>query len=682
MSIVTVSIALAIFFGMAFILMFIKERRQNRNIKVAKQFHEAVWNNAHEFIFLIDRTSHVMHTNYYTVCNLPVNEKRRCFGEILQCRYARECDNCNKHEKCKDCLIRRKVKELFTTHGSFHNLETVMDIQIASRPSGIYNMVISGRYVLLNQKDFVMLTVHDTSEERALQSSLERSNEKFSCFFDNVTVGCAICDKNGKLIEVNDTYVRYMGIETKEEAVNKLNIYTNPCINPEFKEMMKAGIPVSGEVKYDYEKINKYYVKSQHKDVHYFRFIVNYLRDAQGEVENILIIWVENTFIHKTLRQNRTFREMITFASSISKIGFCSVNLVRNEQLVTPEFLKNLGVEGDIDLHDIFPNLEHAHPEDREIFRNYLERVGHEKMEPLEQNLRIMVDGKYRWIKQYIVQQVFDPENRNIVLAGVNVDIDAQKQTETALREAKESAESSDRLKSAFLANMSHEIRTPLNAIVGFSNLLINAENKENFDSFKQIIEQNSALLLQLIGDILDLSKIESGTLEFVWSDVNINAMLSDLEKVFQLRNKSNPEVEIKFVPGLQECVIRTERQRLIQVVSNLLTNATKFTTKGSITMGYEERAEDMYFYVKDTGCGIPEEKQSQVFQRFVQLDSFKQGTGLGLSICSSIIQIMGGEIGVNSKLGEGSTFWFTLPVKPMKELSGGGETVRTMENY
>lgn len=682
MPMVIISITLTCLFAFALLFMIIRERKQSRNIKFAKQFHEAIWNNAHEFIFLIDRTSHVIHTNYYKVCKLPVKEDRKCFGEILQCRYARESESCNKHEKCKNCPIRHKVKRLFATRTYFANFETAMDIQIASRPSGVYNMVISGRYISLNQKDYVILTVHDISEERALKSSLERSNEKFLCFFDNVTVGCAICDKHGKLIEVNDTYVHYMGLESKAEAVNKLNIYTNPCINPEFKEMMKAGIPVSGEVKYDYEKINRSYVQSQHKDVHYFRFIVNYLRDAHGEVEDILIIWVENTFIHKTLRQNRTFREMITFASSISKIGFCSVNLVRNEQLVTPEFLKNLGVEENIDLHDIFSNWEHAHPEDREVFRNYLERVGHEKMEPLEQNLRIMVDGKYRWIKQYIVQQVFDPENRNIVLTGVNVDIDAQKQTETALREAKESAESSDRLKSAFLANMSHEIRTPLNAIVGFSNLLINAENKENFDSFKQIIEQNSALLLQLIGDILDLSKIESGTLEFVWSDVNINAMFFDLEKVFQLRNKSNPEVEIKFMPSLEECVIRTERQRLIQVVSNLLTNATKFTAKGSITMGYEEWAEGMYFYVKDTGCGIPEEKQAQVFQRFVQLDSFKQGTGLGLSICSSIIQVMGGEIGVDSKLGEGSTFWFTLPVKPMKELSGGGEIVRTMENY
>ena len=200
-------------------------------------------------------------------------------------------------------------------------------------------MVISGRYLLLENKYYVILTVHDISKERVLKSSLQHSNEKFLCFFDNVTVGCAICDKDGKLVEVNDTYVRYMGTTSKNEAVNQLNIYTNPCINPEFKEIMKAGVPVSEEVKYDYEKINKYYVRSCHKDVHYFRFIVNYMWNAGGEVENILIIWVENTLIHKALCQNNMFREIITYASSISKIGFCSLNLSKSCLLYTSGIL-------------------------------------------------------------------------------------------------------------------------------------------------------------------------------------------------------------------------------------------------------------------------------------------------------------------------------------------------------
>ena len=645
----------------------IRERTMAKEIKLAQQFYAAIWNNAHEFIFLIDKTSHVVKTNYYTVCNMPCREDWKCFGEILQCRYARETATCNKHEKCRNCLIRSKIREVLKNHGSFSNFETTMDIQISSLPATLYSMMVSGRYLSLNGHDYVILTVHDISEERALESSLKHSNEKFLCFFDNVTVGCAICDKEGTLIEVNDAYVDYMGLESKGDAVNQLNIYTNPCINPEFKEMMKSGIPVSGEVKYDYELINQVYVKSRHKDVHYFRFIVNYLRDAAGNVENILIIWVENTLIHKTWRQNKSFREMISAASSASNIGFSSINLLKNEQLVTPEYLKNLGVSSEIDLNTIFSHMKYVDTDTsrQQEFTEYVEKARHEKVKPLERNIHLIVNGEPRWIKQFLIQQTFDPDNGNIVLLGVNVDINEQKKTEEALREAKEKAESSDKLKSAFVANMSHEIRTPLNAIVGFANLLVTSEDKEDFDSFKQIIEQNSNQLLQLIGDILDLSKIESDTLDFVWSNVNVNAMMYELEKIFQMRNAANPDVVIKCVASVGDCMIRTDRQRLIQVVSNLMTNAIKFTTQGSIIMGYEKRKEEIYFYVTDTGCGIPEENQSQVFERFVQLDSFKQGTGLGLPICSSIIRAMGGKIGVKSKLGEGSTFWFILPECP-----------------
>ena len=645
----------------------IRERAMAKEIKLAQQFYAAIWNNAHEFIFLIDKTSHVVKTNYYTVCNMPCREDWKCFGEILQCRYARETATCNKHEKCRNCLIRSKIREVLKNHGSFSNFETTMDIQISSLPATLYSMMVSGRYLSLNGHDYVILTVHDISEERALKSSLKHSNEKFLCFFDNVTVGCAICDKEGTLIEVNDAYVDYMGLESKGDAVNQLNIYTNPCINPEFKEMMKSGISVSGEVKYDYELINQVYVKSRHKDVHYFRFIVNYLRDAAGNVENILIIWVENTLIHKTLRQNKSFREMISAASSASNIGFSSINLLKNEQLVTPEYLKNLGVSSEIDLNTIFSHMKYVDTDTsrQQEFMEYVEKARHEKVKPLERNIHLIVNGEPRWIKQFLIQQTFDPDNGNIVLLGVNVDINEQKKTEEALREAKEKAESSDKLKSAFVANMSHEIRIPLNAIVGFANLLVTSEDKEDFDSFKQIIEQNSNQLLQLIGDILDLSKIESDTLDFVWSNVNVNAMMYELEKIFQIRNAANPDVVIKCVASVGDCMIRTDRQRLIQVVSNLMTNAIKFTTQGSIIMGYEKRKEEIYFYVTDTGCGIPEENQSQVFERFVQLDSFKQGTGLGLPICSSIIRAMGGKIGVKSKPGGGSTFWFILPECP-----------------
>lgn len=244
--------------------------------------------------------------------------------------------------------------------------------------------------------------------------------------------------------------------------------------------------------------------------------------------------------------------------------------------------------------------------------------------------------------------------------------LEQQKIVESELRVAKEKAEESDHLKSAFLANMSHEIRTPLNAIVGFSGLLAMAENYEERDEYINIINNNNELLLQLINDILDLSKIEANTLEFVYSDIDINQLLCDIEQTSRL--KAADGVQVSFVEKLPHCIIRTDKNRLSQVVTNFINNAIKFTKEGSIYFGYKHKENNLYFYVSDTGCGIDKDIKDSVFQRFVKLDSFAQGTGLGLSICQMIVHKLGGEIGVDSELGQGSTFWFTLPDTVIEE--------------
>lgn len=236
-----------------------------------------------------------------------------------------------------------------------------------------------------------------------------------------------------------------------------------------------------------------------------------------------------------------------------------------------------------------------------------------------------------------------------------------EQQKRKAKEMEKEKAEEANRLKSAFLANMSHEIRTPLNAIVGFSSLLGETDNNNEKKEFIKIIENNNNLLLQLINDILDLAKIEAGTLEFVYSDIDINKLLAEIEQSIRLRPHSE-EISIRFSAPLPECIIRTERNRLTQVITNFLTNALKFTETGSITFGYEKKGDKIYFFVKDTGIGIPEDKLKSIFGRFVKLDSFAQGTGLGLSICETIVHRLKGEIGVESEPGKGSTFWFTIP--------------------
>ena len=245
-------------------------------------------------------------------------------------------------------------------------------------------------------------------------------------------------------------------------------------------------------------------------------------------------------------------------------------------------------------------------------------------------------------------------------------DITDQKILERKLRLAKEEAEESNRIKSAFLANMSHEIRTPLNAIVGFSSILAEDVSEEERTEYLSIISKNNDILLQLINDILDLSKIEAGTLEYVYANIDVNKMLSEIEQAARMR-QTNANVAICAVMPMPDLLLYTDQRRITQVLNNFISNAMKFTNTGSITFGYEE-PKDGYirFFVTDTGTGIPPEKVADIFNRFVKLDSFKQGTGLGLAISQNIVKELKGEIGVLSELGKGSTFWFTLPYEKM----------------
>lgn len=247
-------------------------------------------------------------------------------------------------------------------------------------------------------------------------------------------------------------------------------------------------------------------------------------------------------------------------------------------------------------------------------------------------------------------------------------DITAKMQTARMLQEAKEQAEESNRLKSAFLANMSHEIRTPLNAIIGFSDMICQGVDEEEKQEFMEIIKKNNSILLQLINDILDLSKIEAGTMDFTYGNADVNELLEGICRQMQEKEKSS-EVEILFTERAPSCILYTDYLRLSQVIINFINNAAKFTSKGTIEMGYriDETANEVYFFVKDTGIGIPAEKLGAIFDRFVKLNSFVKGTGLGLSICRVIVERLGGTIGVDSEEGKGSNFWFRIPLKSTK---------------
>ena len=302
------------------------------------------------------------------------------------------------------------------------------------------------------------------------------------------------------------------------------------------------------------------------------------------------------------------------------------------------------------------------HPDDIAKMRKVYHQLRTEKTDIMHEEFRFFrpETGLYDWLECYAIVGERGPGDSVKMLVGSSVTVTNRKRMEEELRE-KEKIEEANRLKSAFLANMSHEIRTPLNAIVGFSNLIAQEDSPaEERDEFRKIIETNNELLLQLINDILDLSKIEAGKLDFTFSYVDVTEMLNRLFQVFS--DKVKPNVALKCNVPAKPCFIHSERNRLIQVITNFLTNACKFTNEGSITMGYEEIEGGLRFYVTDTGKGIAEENVPHVFERFAKFDAFIQGSGLGLSICQMIIECLKGEIGVESKEGEGSTFWFTIP--------------------
>lgn len=313
--------------------------------------------------------------------------------------------------------------------------------------------------------------------------------------------------------------------------------------------------------------------------------------------------------------------------------------------------------------------INSIHPSYREKIRTVFEDLLSGKRKDFHEEYLVhwYNDHEYEWIDKQGTVYEYDENGIPKTIIGSSIVITERKQMEQSLLLAKEQAEENNRLKSAFLANMSHEIRTPLNAIVGFSEILTTTDDEDERKEYINIIQNNNILLLQLIGDILDLSKIEAGTLEFIYSDVDVNTLLEEVLQIAQM--KANSEVSVSFDEKITDCIAYTERNRLLQVINNFVSNSIKFTHKGSIKIGYYLTNSNMlHFYVSDTGCGIASDKINQIFGRFVKLDKFAQGTGLGLAISETIIRKMNGEIGVESSEGEGSTFWIEIPFIPSKK--------------
>ena len=513
--------------------------------------------------------------------------------------------------------------------------------------------------------DEVISLFSDTTEMRNAHEALFNSEKMLRNIFDNVQVGVELYDKEGCLVDINTKNLDIFGIAAKEDVLG-INFFENPIVPEEIRRNVRNGQEQSFRLDYPFDRLGGYYPSRKKGSVQIYTK-VTMLYDMYGELVNFLVLNIDNTEINEAHHRLEEFESSFSLVSRFGKVGYARFDLVTRDGYAVPQWYRNLGEESNTPMTQVIGVYNHVNPEDREAIFREIGRVKANESNGFTLDLRVgLRDGKSGWTRVNVVRNPLNTDPSKIEMVCVNFDVTELKQTEKSLIEAKNKAEVSDRLKSAFLANMSHEIRTPLNAIVGFSNLLAETDDIAERREYMQVVEENNDLLLKLISDILDLSKIEAGTLEFVHTDFELNELMREKENVMRLKTDQN--VELVFEQRYETCHVRTDRNRLSQLMINLLTNAAKFTHRGSIRFGYELRAGQLYFWVADTGCGIPAERKDAVFERFVKLNSFKQGTGLGLSICRTIVEHLGGNIGVESEEGKGSTFWFTLPYVPGKQ--------------
>lgn len=497
-------------------------------------------------------------------------------------------------------------------------------------------------------------------ELRKAEETAKLEKKYFRDIYQNIPVGIELYDSEGKLVDINDTDREIFGVKQREDILG-INLFTNPMMPPEWKESLLKGEPLNSSFKYEFN-LAKGYFKTEKKG--YIDLISKAIPifNIDGNLDNILVANIDNTKANEAYRRLKEFEENFMLVGDYAKVGYARFNAMTRDGYALNSWYRNVGEKEGTPLPQIIRVHASFHPEDREVMLDFFNQVIERKSTHLRHDARIMhEDGHYSWTRVNVMVRDFRPEEGIIDMVCVNYDITELKETEAMLIEAKDRAETADRLKSAFLANMSHEIRTPLNAIVGFSSMIVETEDQKEKQEYQSIIEENNDLLLQLISDILDLSKIEAGTFDFVEGYVDVNRTCNEIVNSIQIKMSGN--VDLCFEEYLPECTIYTDKNRLVQVITNFINNAIKFTSKGSISLGYRQVDDDyLKFYVRDTGIGIPEDKVQAIFGRFVKLNNFANGTGLGLSICKSIIKQMNGQIGVDSVVGEGSCFWFIIP--------------------
>ena len=518
------------------------------------------------------------------------------------------------------------------------------------------------------EKNEVVALFLDTTDSVQTHLALDHSEKLFKNIFANIPVGVEIYDKDGFLVDINNKDMEIFGVRDKQDVIG-VNLFENPNVSAQLAERIQTEDMVDFRLNYAFDRTEGYYSTSkQPKDVIHLYTKVSKVYDSKGNFTGYAMINIDNTERIDAMSRICDFENFFLLISDYAKVGYAKLNLLDRKGYAIKQWYKNMGEDENTQLADVVGIYSKMYPSDRRRMLDFFSkaRVGEAKHFQGEMRIeRPGEKGKWNWVRTNVVVNLFEPENGQIELIGVNYDITELKETEAMLIEAKEKAETADRLKSAFLANMSHEIRTPLNAIVGFSDLLSDTSGftTEEVAQFIATINKNCGLLLALINDILDLSRIESGTMEFIFAEHNLPLLLKTVHDSQRLNMPPGVELLLRMPEGDKK-YLQTDNVRLQQVVNNLINNAAKFTFSGSITFGYEEEEEPGYtrIFVEDTGVGISEEGIRHIFERFYKVDNFTQGAGLGLSICQTIVERLKGTISVTSEVGKGTRFTVRLP--------------------
>lgn len=491
-------------------------------------------------------------------------------------------------------------------------------------------------------------------EEEKISKMIDHNEMIFRKLYVNLPVGVELYDRDGYLIDLNAKDMEIFGIRSKKDVLG-VNIFSNPIMPKDVIKKLKENKSVNFRLNYSFKKVDDYYNTSKVGEMDIVTK-ASILYDQRGEPSSYLLINLDNT--EKMIAYNRIseFENVFTLVSVYAKVGYALYDLYTFEGYAIKQWYENMGEKDGTPLSQIIGIYSYIHPNDAGYINSFFEEVKQGKAHHFRREVRVKSGDGWKWICANITRnpQSVDPNKPEMIC--INYDITELKDSQLK----RERAEELDRLKSAFLANMSHEIRTPLNAIVGFSQLLAETDDPEERHEFVEIIDSNNRMLLQLISDILDLAKIESGTMDFKFADMNVKEVINEIVTSFRIKMPDN--VALIAPQDSPECQIYSDRMRLTQVISNFLNNAIKYTSEGCITLAYEIIGDEIKFSVTDTGDGMSQEIQAHIFDRFYKGNTFKQGTGLGLSICETIVNRLGGRIGVNSELGKGSTFWFTHP--------------------